>query len=196
MPNTSLRAFRVHSVALAAGATEVINATGNYIAALTATGAFSIGLDDNGLTPWEAGLSANLEPGETYSKVRITDLSGAPNTVEMCLGYGQFKDARFTLLGSITTSPTKATAFASVPDVVCGAAGQTILAVALATRRQLIVSNLAANASTIRVGDVGAAAGEGVELAPGQTLIVDTAAAVYAWNPGAVQSVAVVSVDD
>jgi len=41
---------------------------------------------------------------------------------------------------------------------------------------------------------VNAAAARGVELAPGQTITLETEGAIYAWNPGAAQSVGVIEV--
>jgi len=91
---------------------------------------------------------------------------------------------------------TKATVFDSVADVAMGAAAQTLVIAANAARRVLYITNLLGNPSTLRIGDAAAAAARGTPLTPGDTMTIETTEAVYAWNPGAIQSVAVTWTED
>jgi len=72
---------------------------------------------------------------------------------------------------------------ATVADNSIAAGAQEQLVAADATRREVIISNLD-TAATFRVGDVNAGVARGIPLAPGQTLILETTSAVYAYNTG------------
>ena len=91
---------------------------------------------------------------------------------------------------------TKSTQVGTYADVVLGAAGQTVIRAANYVRRELFVTNLAGNASILRLGNAGVAAAQGIELAPGETIAFATTGALYAWNPGAIQSVGVIELSD
>lgn len=91
---------------------------------------------------------------------------------------------------------TKATVLDTVADVALGAAATTQILAANADRRKAIITNLAANVSIFRIGDAAAAAARGVELAPGETLEIETTEAIYGYNPGVAQSVGVAYTED
>lgn len=87
------------------------------------------------------------------------------------------------------------------PAVLAGAADvsvnattttQIIAADAVNTEREVIIKNLLANAATMRIGGATAAASVGHELAPGESITLNTKAVIYAYNAGAAaQSVSV-----
>lgn len=54
-----------------------------------------------------------------------------------------------------------------------------------ADQKYIIVSNLASNTQTMRIGDSNVGAARGTPLAPGETLVLATSDAVWAYNPGA-----------
>lgn len=78
--------------------------------------------------------------------------------------------------------------FAGVADVSALAGVSTLVAAADAvnTRREIIIKNLNANTITMRIAGATAAAALGHELAPGESITLDTMAAVYAFNPGGI----------
>lgn len=78
---------------------------------------------------------------------------------------------------------SKSTTFTSVADtaIVAAAAAVSILA-ASATRREVIIRNLTASAGDARIGDASTAAAQGLELSPGESLVLTTTAAVYAYS--------------
>lgn len=77
-------------------------------------------------------------------------------------------------------------------DITLGAAGVTLLAAADSTRVGIAITNLDGNPETIRVGgSASLTAAQGLPVAPGDMIVLDTNAAVYAFNPGAAQDVAV-----
>lgn len=85
---------------------------------------------------------------------------------------------------------------AGAADVAVGAgvAVQIVAADAVNTQREVIIKNLFANAAIMRIAGATAAAGVGHELAPGETITLNTLGAVFAFNTGAAgQSVSVVT---
>ncbi|MFH1931046.1 MAG: hypothetical protein ABIN18_05595 [Pseudomonadota bacterium] len=99
-------------------------------------------------------------------------------------------------IGFNNINVTKATVLDTVADVALAAAATTQILAANAARRQALITNLAANASTFRIGDAAAAAARGVELAPGETIGLETTEAIFGYNPGAIQSVGVAWTED
>ena len=81
----------------------------------------------------------------------------------------------------------KATVLNTVADVSLsgGEEGATTQIVeANANRLCVIITNLATNTQTFRIGDADAGASRGIELAPGESIEIETTAAVYGYNPG------------
>jgi hypothetical protein len=72
----------------------------------------------------------------------------------------------------------------SVADYSVPATTTANIASALAGQKSIIISNLASNTQTMRIGDSSTGATRGQPLAPGETLILDTSDDIYAYNPG------------
>lgn len=79
---------------------------------------------------------------------------------------------------------TKATVLDSVADVTLAATATTQILPANAARRSAIIGNLISNVQVLRIGDAAAAAGRGQELAPGESITIETTEAIYGYNPG------------
>jgi hypothetical protein len=92
---------------------------------------------------------------------------------------------------------SKATGMVSPVDVTITAGTAVVVLAADSTRRKAAISNLNANAEILRIGTTTAAADHGIELAPGETIEIDSTAAIWAYNPGvADQDVGVVYTTD
>ena len=77
-------------------------------------------------------------------------------------------------------------------DVILVAGAATPILATDVLRRVAIITNLAANVSTIRVGNITVNANRGIPLAPGETVSLETTYHISGWNPGLVnQNVAV-----
>jgi hypothetical protein len=98
--------------------------------------------------------------------------------------------------GNVTATIPKPQNKKTVADVVLNGAAQTQILPADATRQQALISNLAGNASAIRVGDANTAAARGMQLGAGLTLAIAGTDAIFAWNPGAGQNVGVTTIND
>ena len=91
----------------------------------------------------------------------------------------------------------KASVYFTRVDVVAIAGALTVLIGTSPTHRRTFINNLSTNLVVVRIGGVNTAANRGTELAPGETLILDSTASRYVWNPGAVnQNISVVWTED
>jgi len=127
-----------------------------------------------------------------FDEVRVT--SAAAQTVELLILQGTADYQRAVGTVDVTRSATIVT----TPDVVMAAAARTAILPANAARRRALITNLAAGAATLRIGDsVNTDAARGTPVAPGETITLDTTAAISGWNPGGVaQNVAVTEETD
>lgn len=178
-----------------------------FLTCLDATAPFQVKIDNGPKFDLEAGVSVAFPEG--FKRVELIDTSGANNTIRVALGKGNVRDARFNLSGSVNVSSaapldvSAAPIREDVPDVLTtGApvsalnAAATPLAAANTLRRELILVNEDAAATVYVGGASGALAGEGIPVLPGQSLTLQTSAAVYARNDsGAAVAVAVAEME-
>lgn len=183
-----------YRLTIAIGDSVVVHAVGRYVTCLEANIDFAIGIGSDALQFMAQGLTVEMAPGETFDKIMLDNTGGAsPLVVRVGIGTGNLRDQRLSLTGSIDVS--KGDAFSTVADVLLTAAVATVIRAADTARREIIVTNLSANAAVVRIGDVNVAAARGTPIEPGESLILDTTAAVYGYSvPG--ESVAVSEVSD
>ena len=79
----------------------------------------------------------------------------------------------------------------SVADVELIATSTTQIVGALTTRLCTLISSKRTNTQTFRIGDANVGATRGVELAPGESISIETNGAIYGYNPGATESILV-----
>lgn len=144
----------------------------------------------------DAGITfkrGSMVAGMRYGKIFVTNAAQAGKT--MTLTYAvEAPELRIANPADFFTNVdiTKATALDSIADVSLVAAVTTAILAADGTRREAIITNLAGNAQTFRIGDVGAGATNGTPLPPGATIVLTTTAEISGFNPGgAAESVAV-----
>lgn len=114
---------------------------------------------------------------EEFNNITIENPAGATASVAMT--------------GDVDIS--KAGHLDSIDDVVLAANTTAQVLPALADRRCAIIGNLATNTHTMRIGDAAVDGGRGAELAPGESIAIETEEAIYAFNPaGAIENVTVI----
>ena len=86
--------------------------------------------------------------------------------------------------GYLQIVEVKASVLNSAADVTLAATSTTQIVGALATRICVLIGNKKTNTQTFRIGDSNAGASRGVELAPGESVSIETTEAVYGYNPG------------
>jgi len=78
----------------------------------------------------------------------------------------------------------KATVLNTSSDVSLLAGVTTMIVGADADRLCIIIANPAINTQTFRIGNASTDASTGIELAPGESIEIETTAAIYGYNPG------------
>ena len=125
--------------------------------------------------------------GPEFSKIYLTHAAQANKSITLVYGIQPTISLEnpAIALASVTVSAPVASAnnFKSIADVTLIGLATTLILAANLNRIEAIITNLAANAQTMRIGDAGAAAAEGIELAPGQTLILTTTDEIRGFKP-------------
>jgi hypothetical protein len=86
--------------------------------------------------------------------------------------------------GYLQIQEIKASVLNSVADVTLAATSTTQILGMVAARFCALICNLAANTQRFRIGDISTGATRGVELAPGESISIETTEAIYGYNPG------------
>lgn len=176
----------------------IINYASNYFRVLSlSANTLSVDFGGQGALTSIVGAGIGIQMTDVIPYIRLVNTGAADITVTVALGVGIFNDNRLTVVGTITTAPVKSNTFVGVADVTLNANPKQIMP-ATATQRSLIITaNPANNAGGIRIGGNGSVgAAQGMLLQPGQSIVLDTAAAVFGWASAATDSVSISSVQD
>lgn len=197
---------KIFSYSLVAGTARRLPG-GSYLRVMTANADLTLTFFDESGSPfgeWVGVLGGfAIDAKEFSEKLGLTTarfgsvevLSATNQDVEIAVSRVPVFFDRLT--GTITTTQASGATVDSVADVSLAAAATTLISAADSNRRELMVANLASNTQTLRIGDSGAAAANGIPLAPGSVITLTSQAAVYGYNPGAAaQLVAVMSMKD
>lgn len=99
--------------------------------------------------------------------------------------------------GYLQVMDKKASVFNTVADVSLVATSTTQILGALGSRICALISNLATNTGTFRIGDASVGATRGAELAPGESISIESIEAIHGYNPGGgAESVSVIWTQD
>ena len=180
---------------MAAGQEFSLAVNGDFCVCLEADGDLKIGFNNGPKAHFEQGL--RFRTPEPFNSIEIENVSGAANTVRLGIGRGQIEDARLNLAGSITSREDVPDVLTSGAAVSCADAATTLLAAANSKRREILATVPASAGGSLHVGGAaGALAGEGLEIAPGATVTLQTTAAVYVRNDtGGAVSVSVIELE-
>lgn len=192
----------LHTLTFTGGDTKRLPG-GNYLRLLTASNAVKVEYVRAG-TIIEHETADGVKAGyggrpprkpdqpRAFDEVRIT--SATAQTVELLILQGTADYDRSVGTVDITRSNN----LTDTIDVSMLAGARTQIVPANTSRRRVLITNLAAGAQTLRVGNSATvAANRGTPVAPGETVTFETTAAIAGWNPGAAaQSVAVTEETD
>lgn len=195
---------KVFSYALSSGVEKVFPG-GRFLRVITADAAIDITFYDESNQPIGqavgvlGGFQIGIEPHDLdkasrligFAKVGIT--SATNQTITVAISRQPIQYDRLT--GSISSTIASGTTLDSVADVSVNATTTTQVAAANANQKSVTIKNLSNNTAAFRIGDIGAGAANGHELNPGESITIETTAAVYGYNShSGAQSVSVVSV--
>lgn len=170
---------------IAANDSLKISKYARFITLLSSTGGtndieISINKQRQGLMP--QGISIELPPFTQFNQLDIYNTAGTSADIIVVLSNGRVIDSRLNLTAGLTiSSPDNFITVAKV-SVVDAAAAAVIMA-QNTDRREAFITNLDA-AGEIYIGDSNTDAGtnRGTPLAAGQTIVLETKAAIYAQN--------------
>jgi hypothetical protein len=86
--------------------------------------------------------------------------------------------------GHLRVSLVEVLFFNSVADVTLVATSVTQITEGLVSRLNTLIKNKRTNIQTFRIGDSNVGATRGAELAPGESIVIETTEAIYGYNPG------------
>jgi len=196
----SAELLSIKEYAIAAGATLEIQRKGRFFQLMQASSSVAIVFKRNhsaigNVDAVPEGFRWGPLAEENYfDAVEIT--SAAAQTVSIAISA--VAEAQLQrIVGNITASLSKAATLDSLADDSIAATSTELVAAADSDRRAIMVTNLAANTDEVRVGDSGTGATNGVPVQPGETVTVETSAAIYVYNSKAsAQSVALTVIKD
>lgn len=175
---TGLKNYQHWSYTIPIGGEIIISTSGHYLVCLDATAAFEVGVDGSRGQFLESGLGFFMPQGEEFQRVIVTNTSGAPNTIKLAIGRGNFKDSRLSLTGKVGL--TVAANIDDSADTAIANAVQTAIAGSV-NQREIIIQADPGNTGNLRVA-ASAVGSRGAWLQPGQSIALATAATVYVTN--------------
>lgn len=171
--------YKTFTYTVPAGGTIGINRRAGYLICLEADAAFQVQFDNGEISDFEAGLTYD-GPGR-FNQVRLIETSGSDNTIKVAIGDGSVKDSRQSISTTVATQETNPDTFTASTATSCTNSAVTALAAANTKRVSAVLVNDGAGRVYVS-GNAAAAAGEGLPLDPLATMVLDTAAALYARN--------------
>lgn len=143
--------------------------------------------------------SEKLFTAAEFDSVTIENIAGVENTVELYIGYGDFFRPVPDLVlvqventnpidVNVTASGAPSSAIDSFADVSGFGQGQANKVSALPinlSRVRAILTSPASNTDTLRIGDTGVDVANGIPLAPGESVPLDTTAEIFVCSQGA-----------
>ncbi len=171
--------------------------TGKYVKLISGTSAVNVEL-------WQRGVMIGELKGLTQGQgAKVIDDEGRRLRFDVCkitsvlaqaitIAIGDGEVETDALTGTVVATLTKPQTLTDAADVALAAAVTTLILAADTTRHSALITNLAANKKTFRIGGATAGAARGAELSPGKAIEIEGGGAIYGYNPaGAAQSVAV-----
>ncbi len=173
--------YRDYPRALQANVPHRIGVPGDYWQLVKCIGEITLEFDQGVRLTRRQGAYG---PG-SYREVLIT--SPVDQTITISLGVTNGVapgDNDVSFAGTINANIAPITVQAALPDVAIAAGTQQLLASLDANRRELVVRWPSTASGNLRVGDSTTAANRGVELEPGDAIIITGTSAVYGFNVG------------
>ena len=193
--------LKTKQVLVKAGGSERVNQGGTYVSCKLLTGGnvgdIQLRWDNGATNDFDAGIGYLLQPKDRFEGFYLENSGASDITVKYQVGDGEVRLAgNVTILGTVTVNPSRSTTIPTTPDYAPAGAG-TAVAVALnAIRRSVIITADPLNTLVARFGDLNTGAARGAQLAPGQTIVIDSTAAVYIYVSGAGQKFSITEVCD
>lgn len=192
---TGIVGYSVYTLSIAAGGRERLGWPGDYVRCLALSGASALRIAFDGAPDQYFALGLAYRSPEPWREVELINPGAGAVTIQVGIGLGEIHDDR--LIYSAPINISKALTLVSPADVAIPAGGSIQVVAAGATRRRVLLSLPMSSMREIRLGDSAVGAARGLELAPGDRLELEIAAAIYGYNPHtSAQAVTVLELDD
>lgn len=171
--------IRKYGLSLQAGVPQTVELNGDFwrVDTLSAGTAITITFDDQHSFVAKAGWQGR-RPFR-----RVTVSSPVVQDVELYLGRGDLDaDTATVTISSATFTPDVLNTIENLADVSILAGASDLVSAGAGTKRETIIKNPSSNTASFRVGGSTVAAGAGVELEPGETIVLTGNMAIYAYN--------------
>lgn len=145
--------------------------------------------DNNRPISTARGVMSGLKvrPKEPFRNVSIVSATG--QTIKAAIGDGDGEYNRTA--GEVDSNAVIPAGFEGETDVALTNGAATLVAAANASRAEITITSILANTVEIRVGgQTTAAADKGTPLQPGESMTIETTAAIYVYCAAAAQKVA------
>jgi hypothetical protein len=185
--------YRQFELTVADGAIETVFYNFSYLQILelsTTTGvSLKFGGQGAATNVVGAGVGYELPVGYVSDRVEIINNSGGALNVTLGLAIGKITDSRFTASGTIVTTDVGTTLVSGSNTSVTSTVG--LVSAANTARKEIIICAASGNSSDLFFGDATITNGSnrGVILQAGQTIILNTTAAIYGGSTGATGTV-------
>ncbi len=128
-----------------------------------------------------AGIGIRMKAAIPY--VDLINTGAADLTVVVALGCVDINDSRLNLSGTLTAVVASGATLVTVADVAVLTVTTTKVVATNANNKSAIISNLIANGTVLRAGDVNTGASRGAEVPIGGSITLDCSADIYIFNP-------------
>lgn len=180
--------YRYFDITIAAGEIYQLNVFGRFMSILYNSSTTDPLVAING-QPEEkipAGLSIKLSDEEySFKKIEIRNSSGSSMSLKLAFSSGEVYDNRFAVTSTLdvnTATDTISTPAAlTIPTTAPGAASIA----ASTSRREVVIQNNGANPLWIGDANVDGANNRGIKVAAGDSIVLNTSAAIYMRATGA-----------
>lgn len=176
--------MRVHTFILSANQQLYQDAAGLFVKVKSATGAITVRAESrSGSKILSETMAMSVGDKHRFAApfdlLRVTDTSGAGNTVELIVGDGDHDSD--SVVGSVSVTNTAATTLDSSADVTLVTATSHDIA-ANAARREIILEADATNTGDLFIRDQSGTTSEGKRLKPGETVFLSCKGALRIRN--------------
>lgn len=170
---------------IAAGARQEVYQVFNYFRVTSQSGgALSVRFGQNGLETPFTGQGIGVQFSVTFPRLTLVNTGGTSMTITIAIAVGRISDDRLnvsgtvTVAGTVTTNDNPGTTIVNGQVTINNTATQIVAA--NATRRHVIIKNPSTATKSIFVGDSGVTTTNGIEVAIGESITIDSEAALYA----------------
>lgn len=181
------RLYSEDTISLSPGVRKEVYAVFNHFHVFELSGdGLEVIFGENQLQTPFAGESVGIHLDYIVRKLTLINAGASFMTIRYGVALGEITDSKFNYTSPLVVrqaSPSRVTS--SDSDVIIPAMSTAVVINTDPARAFVTISNLAANAGAVRLGDNNVGVPSGYELPRGASVSLETYADIYAYNPNA-----------